>query len=178
MYKKYHVSATLSFQTYSCTRCSSTFDEKEQLRLHMAFHTGDMPYKVTLIHPCSKYQRWDSIDFQHCAFSFQQCSLCPEQFLYKKNLSFHMMKIHGFPKPHAVSFWWHADVVMVSIMFLLLLYVKLFFFQSLVSPVPKNILNQNRTVRARSSQTSRWKAVCVRGVWTPGVQPKWPADTH
>lgn len=120
----------------------------------------------------------ETVSIFNIVLFFQQCSLCPEQFLYKKNLSFHMMKIHGFPKPHAVSFWWHADVVMVSIMFLLFLYIKLFFFQSLVSPVPKNILNQNRTVRARSSQTSRWKAVCVRGVWPPGVQPKWPADTH
>lgn len=40
--------------------------------------------------------------FTRCHFF--QCSTCPEQFMYKKNLTFHMMKIHGYPKPHAVSF--------------------------------------------------------------------------
>ncbi|XP_022618807.1 telomere zinc finger-associated protein-like [Seriola dumerili] len=61
-------------QTYTCVTCSSTFSGKEQLRLHVVSHTGDMPHK---------------------------CSSCPEQFLYKKNLTIHMMKIHGYPKPHA-----------------------------------------------------------------------------
>ncbi|XP_071333406.1 telomere zinc finger-associated protein isoform X2 [Trachinotus anak] len=61
-------------QTYTCVTCSSTFNGKEQLRLHVVSHTGDMPHK---------------------------CSSCPEQFLYKKNLTIHMMKIHGYPKPHA-----------------------------------------------------------------------------
>uniref|UniRef100_A0A8C2X1I7 Zinc finger and BTB domain containing 48 n=1 Tax=Cyclopterus lumpus TaxID=8103 RepID=A0A8C2X1I7_CYCLU len=44
------------------------------LRLHVVSHTGDMPHK---------------------------CSTCPEQFMHKKNLTIHMMKVHGHPKPHA-----------------------------------------------------------------------------
>ncbi|XP_040049667.2 uncharacterized protein zbtb48 isoform X1 [Gasterosteus aculeatus] len=61
-------------QTYTCVTCSSTFDGKEELRLHVVSHTGDMPHK---------------------------CSICPEQFMHKKNLTSHMMKVHGYPKPHA-----------------------------------------------------------------------------
>ncbi|KAM7411279.1 hypothetical protein PAMA_021324 [Pampus argenteus] len=61
-------------QTYTCQTCSSTFNGKEELRVHVISHTGDMPYK---------------------------CSTCTEQFMYKKNLTCHMMKIHGHPKPHA-----------------------------------------------------------------------------
>ncbi|XP_056279308.1 telomere zinc finger-associated protein isoform X2 [Pseudoliparis swirei] len=61
-------------QTYTCVTCSSTFNGKEELRLHVVSHTGDMPHK---------------------------CSTCPEQFMHKKNLSMHMMKVHGHPKPHA-----------------------------------------------------------------------------
>ncbi|KAM9855392.1 uncharacterized protein ACBR49_001617 [Aulostomus maculatus] len=61
-------------QTYPCLTCSATFKGKEELRVHVISHTGDMPYK---------------------------CSTCPEQFIYKKNLTFHMMKVHGSPKPHA-----------------------------------------------------------------------------
>ncbi|XP_035014195.2 telomere zinc finger-associated protein isoform X1 [Hippoglossus stenolepis] len=61
-------------QTYTCAMCSETFKGKEQLRLHVVSHTGEMPHK---------------------------CSLCAEQFMYKKNLTIHMMKVHGYPKPHA-----------------------------------------------------------------------------
>ncbi|GLD50423.1 zinc finger and BTB domain-containing protein 48-like protein [Lates japonicus] len=61
-------------QMYTCLTCSSTFSGREQLRLHIVSHTGDMPHK---------------------------CSSCSEQFMYKKNLTIHMMKIHGYPKPHA-----------------------------------------------------------------------------
>ncbi|KAM9351044.1 telomere zinc finger-associated protein [Symphorus nematophorus] len=61
-------------QTYTCVTCSSTFNGKEELRLHVVSHTGDMPHK---------------------------CSTCPEQFMHKKNLTLHMMKVHGHPKPHA-----------------------------------------------------------------------------
>ncbi|XP_068453484.1 telomere zinc finger-associated protein [Clinocottus analis] len=60
-------------QTYTCVTCSSTFNGKEELRLHVVTHTGDMPHK---------------------------CSTCPEQFMHKKNLTIHMMKVHGYPKPH------------------------------------------------------------------------------
>lgn len=61
-------------RTYTCRTCSSTFDGKEELRLHIVSHTGEMPHK---------------------------CSTCPEQFMHKKNLTIHMMKVHGYPKPHA-----------------------------------------------------------------------------
>ncbi|XP_028308090.1 telomere zinc finger-associated protein isoform X2 [Gouania willdenowi] len=63
-------------QTYSCPTCSSTFQSKEKMRLHVVSHTGEMPHK---------------------------CSMCQEQFLYKKNLTSHMMKVHGYPKPHVCS---------------------------------------------------------------------------
>ncbi|XP_068190974.1 telomere zinc finger-associated protein isoform X2 [Antennarius striatus] len=63
-------------QTFTCLSCSSTFKGKEELLLHAVSHTGDMPYK---------------------------CSTCPEQFMYKKNLTVHMMKVHGYPKPHACA---------------------------------------------------------------------------
>ncbi|XP_037334904.2 telomere zinc finger-associated protein [Pungitius pungitius] len=63
-------------QTHTCVTCSSTFDGKEELRLHVVSHTGNMPHK---------------------------CSICPEQFIHKKNLTSHMMKVHGYPKPHACS---------------------------------------------------------------------------
>uniref|UniRef100_A0A3P8RLW0 Zinc finger and BTB domain containing 48 n=1 Tax=Amphiprion percula TaxID=161767 RepID=A0A3P8RLW0_AMPPE len=63
-------------QTYTCLSCSSTFNAKEDLRLHVVSHTGDMPHK---------------------------CSTCPEQFMYKKNLTLHMMKVHGYPRPHACT---------------------------------------------------------------------------
>lgn len=62
--------------TYTCLICSTTFNTKEALRLHTVTHTGEMPHK---------------------------CSTCPEQFMYKKNLTVHMMKVHGYPKPHACS---------------------------------------------------------------------------
>lgn len=42
--------------------------------------------------------------FLKIRFFFFQCSTCPEQFMHKKNLTIHMMKAHGYPKPHAVSF--------------------------------------------------------------------------
>ncbi|KAK5864062.1 hypothetical protein PBY51_001036 [Eleginops maclovinus] len=63
-------------QTYTCVTCSSTFNGKVELRLHVVSHTGNMPHK---------------------------CSSCPEQFMHKKNLTIHMMKVHGHPKPHACS---------------------------------------------------------------------------
>ncbi|KAM3872124.1 telomere zinc finger-associated protein [Diretmus argenteus] len=63
-------------QTYSCPTCCTTFSRKQELRLHVVSHTGDMPNK---------------------------CSSCPEQFMYKKDLTIHMIKIHGFPKPHACA---------------------------------------------------------------------------
>ncbi|XP_020506992.2 telomere zinc finger-associated protein isoform X1 [Labrus bergylta] len=61
-------------QTYTCVTCSATFNGKEELRVHVVSHTGNMPYK---------------------------CSTCSEQFMYKKNLTTHMMKVHGHPKPNA-----------------------------------------------------------------------------
>ncbi|XP_071758728.2 zinc finger and BTB domain-containing protein 48 [Centroberyx gerrardi] len=63
-------------QTYSCPTCSSTFNRKQELRLHVISHTGDMPNK---------------------------CSSCPDQFMHKRDLTIHMIKIHGFPKPHACA---------------------------------------------------------------------------
>lgn len=36
----------LNCQRYTCTVCTSTFDGKEELRLHLVSHTGQMPHKV------------------------------------------------------------------------------------------------------------------------------------
>ncbi|XP_042347661.1 telomere zinc finger-associated protein-like [Plectropomus leopardus] len=63
-------------QTYTCGICSLTFDGREELRLHAASHTENMPF---------------------------ECSTCPEQFMQKDKLAAHMMKVHGFPKPHACT---------------------------------------------------------------------------
>uniref|UniRef100_A0A1A8PCW3 Zinc finger and BTB domain containing 48 n=1 Tax=Nothobranchius pienaari TaxID=704102 RepID=A0A1A8PCW3_9TELE len=59
--------------TYACSTCSSSFNTKEELRVHVVTHTGQMPH---------------------------QCLMCNEQFMYKKKLTTHMMKVHGHPKPH------------------------------------------------------------------------------
>ncbi|XP_035997641.1 telomere zinc finger-associated protein [Fundulus heteroclitus] len=61
-------------QLHVCPTCSLNFSTKEELRVHVVSHTGEMPHK---------------------------CSTCNEQFMYKKNLTTHLMKIHGHPKPHA-----------------------------------------------------------------------------
>ncbi|XP_037540586.1 telomere zinc finger-associated protein [Nematolebias whitei] len=61
-------------QVLTCSICPSKFNTKEELRVHGVTHTGEMPHK---------------------------CSTCSEQFMYKRNLTMHMMKAHGHPKPHA-----------------------------------------------------------------------------
>lgn len=33
-------------QKFTCVTCSATFNGKEELRLHVVSHTGDMPHKV------------------------------------------------------------------------------------------------------------------------------------
>lgn len=55
--------------------------------------------------------------------------------------------------------------------------VKIMFY-FLVSRVSQNLLNSDRAACARSSQTSRRKAVCVRGVRPSSLQSKRPADAH
>ena len=47
-------------------------------------------------------QNFQYILIPWCSF-YIKCSTCSEQFMYKKNVTMHMMKIHGHPKPHAVS---------------------------------------------------------------------------
>ncbi|KAM9343540.1 zinc finger and BTB domain-containing protein 8A isoform 1-T2 [Pholidichthys leucotaenia] len=65
-----------SGQKYTCPTCALVFKSKEEIRVHAVSHTGEMPHK---------------------------CSTCSEQFMYKKNLTIHMMKVHGHPKPHACT---------------------------------------------------------------------------
>lgn len=43
---KINVCLTLSCQKFTCVTCSATFNGKEELRLHVVSHTGDMPHKV------------------------------------------------------------------------------------------------------------------------------------
>ncbi|RXM94621.1 Zinc finger and BTB domain-containing protein 48 [Acipenser ruthenus] len=64
------------FQVFSCPLCSLIFSRRLELRLHTVSHTGEMPYK---------------------------CTSCTEQFMQKKDLKSHLIKIHGAPKPHACS---------------------------------------------------------------------------
>lgn len=51
-------------------------------------------------------------------------------------------------------------------------------FLSSVCRVPQNLLVSVGAAGARSCQTQRRKAVCVRGVWPPSVQSERPADAH
>lgn len=41
------ISRTFSRQKFTCVTCSATFSGKEELRLHVVSHTGDMPHKVS-----------------------------------------------------------------------------------------------------------------------------------
>lgn len=47
-YKECNISvcAVFTLQTYTCVTCSSTFNGKVELRLHVVSHTGNMPHKV------------------------------------------------------------------------------------------------------------------------------------
>lgn len=89
-------------QTYTCSTCSLVFKGKEELRVHITSHTGDMPYKVPP--PPNLWDHQEFVPSLACfCCCFLKCSTCPEQFVYKKNLTHHMMKVHGHAKPHAVS---------------------------------------------------------------------------
>lgn len=59
---------------FSCSKCTMTFKKRQELRHHTVMHTGVMPNK---------------------------CTSCPEQFMQKRDLKIHMIKVHGAPKPHA-----------------------------------------------------------------------------
>ncbi|CAB1330032.1 unnamed protein product [Coregonus sp. 'balchen'] len=61
---------------HNCLQCHMSFDRLVDLRLHTVSHTGEMPNK---------------------------CTSCSEQFMHKKDLRNHEIKIHGAPKPHACS---------------------------------------------------------------------------
>ncbi|XP_010873654.1 telomere zinc finger-associated protein isoform X1 [Esox lucius] len=61
---------------HTCLQCPMSFDRVVDLRLHTVSHTGEMPNK---------------------------CASCLEQFMRKKDLRNHEIKIHGAPKPHACS---------------------------------------------------------------------------
>ncbi|XP_062314839.1 telomere zinc finger-associated protein [Osmerus eperlanus] len=61
---------------HRCLLCPLTFKRRQELRLHTVSHTGDMPNK---------------------------CTTCTEQFMHKRDLTIHLIKVHGFPKPHACS---------------------------------------------------------------------------
>uniref|UniRef100_A0AAZ3P1K8 Zinc finger and BTB domain containing 48 n=1 Tax=Oncorhynchus tshawytscha TaxID=74940 RepID=A0AAZ3P1K8_ONCTS len=63
-------------KVHNCLQCHMSFDRLGDLRLHTVSHTGEMPNK---------------------------CTSCSEQFMHKKDLRSHEIKIHGAPKPHACS---------------------------------------------------------------------------
>ncbi|KAL7978571.1 hypothetical protein Chor_005553 [Crotalus horridus] len=65
-----------SVRVHTCSVCQEVFKRRVELRLHMVTHTGEMPYK---------------------------CCSCIQQFMQKKELQSHLIKLHGAPKPHACS---------------------------------------------------------------------------
>ena len=116
-------------QTFSCTICPSVFKRKQEFRLHMISHTGDMPNKVSTPFDYYICDQWSLMIFYnvilcesikrpnlwyliptkspYSAHPFQ-CTSCPEQFMQKRDLTMHLIKIHGFAKPHAVGYTPHV----------------------------------------------------------------------
>uniref|UniRef100_A0A3Q3F6W2 Zinc finger and BTB domain containing 48 n=1 Tax=Labrus bergylta TaxID=56723 RepID=A0A3Q3F6W2_9LABR len=107
-----------------CPVCDKSFKSKYYLKVHNRRHTGERPFgclkcgkryfrkENLLIHEvrdCTKVQHRMYIYIKYriilkysiVLLHFFQCSTCSEQFMYKKNLTTHMMKVHGHPKPNA-----------------------------------------------------------------------------
>lgn len=133
-----------------------------------------------------------------CLWPVFQCSSCSQQFMQKKDLQSHMIKLHGAPKPHAVSArprqelgpaCWHGLAAPEGRLFKFChggwpgaappcphpapsVFLAAVSHLCQVLPVP------NRTAAARGFQAPWGEAVCVRGVWAPGLQPERPAVAH
>lgn len=74
-----------------------------------------------------------------------KCSSCSQQFVKKKGLPSNGIKLHGGPRPQAYP------------------------------TCAKRVLSRlNLLCPAFMHAGKSWKAVCVRGLWAPGLKPKWP----
>ncbi len=108
--------------------------------------------------------------------------------MQKKELRIHMIKVHGAPKPHAVSdsnaynlvgnikmpCYWKLNKIWVFFLITVVLSVmsRLVSIVSQVFPIP------HWATSTRGSQTSWWETVCVWGVRPSGFQSQRPADAH
>lgn len=96
--------------------------------------------------------------------------------MQKKDLRIHMIKVHGAPKPHAVSDSNANNFFLITVFsdyWCIIRHTsRLVFVVSQVFPVP------HWTTSTRGSQTSRWETVCVWGVRPSGLQPQRPANAH
>uniref|UniRef100_A0A3B5MM75 Zinc finger and BTB domain containing 48 n=1 Tax=Xiphophorus couchianus TaxID=32473 RepID=A0A3B5MM75_9TELE len=80
-----------------CPVCLKSFKSKYYLKVHNR-------YKVNMIIFQGFLSREYPLTFVSCRRHTGEkpfCSTCNEQFMYKKNLTMHLMKVHGHPKPHA-----------------------------------------------------------------------------
>lgn len=64
-----HHLCCLKQQKYTCTTCSSTFNGKEELRLHIVSHTGQMPHKVNPAFAANTHGKW-------CMISLSSFTVC------------------------------------------------------------------------------------------------------
>lgn len=64
-----HHLCCLKQQKYTCTTCSLTFNGKEELRLHVVSHTGQMPHKVNPAFAANAHRKRCVISLS----SFTQC---------------------------------------------------------------------------------------------------------
>ncbi|KAK4809879.1 hypothetical protein QYF61_022710 [Mycteria americana] len=119
-----------SEQVFTCSVCQEVFKRRMELRLHMVSHTGEMPYKVSSAclrrpyewlpdagmkeegaslsvsgqpGPTRQGSRAHRLPSPVCGSLLRVCSSCAQQFMQKKDLQSHMIKLHGAPKPHACS---------------------------------------------------------------------------
>lgn len=108
--------------------------------------------------------------------------------MQKKDLRIHMIKVHGAPKPHAVSDSNANNLVGNIIMPCYWKLNKIWFFSDygciighmsrLVSAVSQVFPVPHWATSTRGSQTSWWETVCVWGVRPSGLQPQRPANAH
>lgn len=132
-----------------------------------------------------------------------QCSSCSQQFMQKKDLQSHMIKLHGAPKPHAVSArpcqgwrpgplrcWEPAQGGSVAGLERADCAVSQgrdsraaphsgpACLCPLVSHLCQVLPVPDGAAAARGVQAPWGEAVCVRGVRAPGIEPEWLADAH
>lgn len=123
--------------------------------------------------------------------SVLQCCSCIQQFMQKKELQSHLIKLHGAPKPHAVSrqtrgSHTHANTDRPEANSFLARRkgraVPVPSSGPVSSPLVLLLLQMlplaHRAQPARGLQAPRREAVCLRRVRPPCVQPEWLADAR